>query len=240
MRKTATAVIAVVSALLGPRLSSPHDHAAGMPFAYDPPEGFAAAGPSLERVADGSKEWAHPINAGHAVASRVTLKELRKNGNVEPADLQLIADGMPAVLESSGVTWSTVRVETRKRADGTRVGLIEGESTKRTENLPGVGDVMLTYRRLMLVFPTDEGTALVTALYGKDELAEWQPVFENTINTAHGVALRVPPPPPWMNVAYGIAGAVLAWFGLSLLGRRQRGLTVPPPPPAGDEPSEAE
>ena len=235
MRKTATAVIALASALLGPRLSSPHDHAAGAPFSYDPPEGFTSAGPV---TADGAMEWLHPTTAGHAMASRITLKELRKSGNVERSDLDVIAGGMPAVLEPSGVSWTTIRVETRTRADGARVGLIEGESSKKTDTVPGVGDVMLTYRRLMLVFPTDQGTALVTALYGKDEIAQYQPVFENTINTAHGVAFRAPPPPPWMNVAYGIAGAVLAWFGLSLIGRRQRGLTIPPPP--RDEPSEAE
>jgi len=36
--------------------------------------------------------------------------------------------------------------ETRARADGMRVGLIEGECTKKTEELPVVGELTMTYR----------------------------------------------------------------------------------------------
>lgn len=227
MRKTAIVVVAVLAALVGPRFSAPHDRAAGASFEYQVPEGFAAQTPP---PTDGSVEWSRPVTPGHALAPRVTMKKLRKGGNVEPSDLQVIASGMPGVLGSSGVTWSTMRQETRQRADGTRFGLIEGECTKKSDDVPGLGEMVLTYRRLMLVFPTDDGTALVTALYGKDEIDRWQPVFEGTALTAKGVALRVPPPPPWMHGAWGLAGLVLAWLGSALWERRRHdGAGAAPP-----------
>ncbi|MDB4944592.1 MAG: hypothetical protein JWP97_4126 [Labilithrix sp.] len=217
MRKTAIVVVALAAAVLGPRVSAPHDRPAGTAFEYHVPEGFSPVSPA---PADGSEEWSRPVSPGHPLAPRLTLKKLRKGGNVETSDLQVIAGGMPGVLQPSGVSWSTVRLETRQRADGTRVGLIEGDCSKTTDDVPAAGTVTLSYRRLMLVFPTDEGTALVTALYGKDEIDRWQPVFEGSALDAKGVALRVPPPPGWMHAAWALAGLVLAWFGSALWERR--------------------
>src|SRR4051812_11621557 len=225
MRRVVIVVIAVAAAFLGPRFTVPHDRPAGEPFAYEAPEGFTApvdlTGASPPEK-EGERELVHAVTPGHAMNARVTIKRLKKGGNVEPADLATIAEGMPAVLASSGVSWTTIRQETRTRADGARVGLIEGECTKKTDEMPLVGDLTLTYRRLMLVFPTDEGTTLATALYGKDEVALWQPAFEATIGKARGVALRVPPPPGWMHFAWGGAGLVLAWLGMGLLGRNAK------------------
>ncbi len=216
MRRAVTVVSAVAFAVLGPRLTAPHDRLAGAPFVYEPPDGFTPVG---ELDKDGEREWLHAVTPGHAMPARVTVKRLRKGGNVEPVDLAKIAEGMPGVLASSGVTWKDVRQETRTRADGTRVGLIEGECTKKTEDVPVMGELVLTYRRLMLVFPTDDGTALMTALYGKDEIAVWQPVFEASIGKSQGVALRVPPPPGWMYFAWGAAGLVIGWLGGGLMAR---------------------
>lgn len=216
MRRASIAVSAVACAFLGPRLTAPHDRPATEPFSYQAPDGFTAGA----ELADGEREWSHAVTPGRAMPARVTVKRLRKGGNVEPADLTKIADGMPGVLAPSGVSWTTIRQETRTRADGTRVGLIEGECTKKTEEMPVVGELTLTYRRLMLVFPTDDGTALATALYGKDEIVLWQPAFEATIGTSRGVALRVPPPPGWMHLAWGGAGGVIAWLATGLLGRK--------------------
>src|SRR5690349_17386953 len=123
MRRAAIAVTAVAFAVLGPRLTAPHDRAAGEPFVYEAPEGFTSSG---DPTSDGEREWVHALTPGRAMAARVTVKQVRKSGNVESADLAKIAEGMPAVLASSGVTWTTLRQETRTRADGTRVGLIEG------------------------------------------------------------------------------------------------------------------
>lgn len=219
MRRAATVVTAVAFAVFGPRLTAPHDRAAGAPFVYEPPEGFTPVGGELEK--DGEREWLHAVTPGHAMPARVTVKQLRKGGNVELADLAKIAEGMPGVLAPGGVTWKDIRQETRTRADGTHVGLIEGECTKKTEDVPVVGELTLTYRRLMLVFPTDDGTALTTALYGKDEVAVWQPVFEASIARSRGVALRVPPPPGWMYFAWGGAGVVIGWLAGGLMGQRK-------------------
>jgi hypothetical protein len=62
---------------------------------------------------------------------------------------------------------------------------------------------------------------ITTALYGNTEVARWQPVLEATIAKAHGVALRVPPPPNWMYFAWGGAGLVIGWL-ISSLALRKR------------------
>lgn len=227
MRKAVLAATTLVFAVAGTRLSAPHDRKAGEPFAYEPPEGFTLvkddpAKAVVSETPPGERQWTHPAQSALGIAPRVHVSESTKSGTVEAADLARIADGMPSVLEPNGVTWTDVRHETRIRADGARVGLIEGECTKKVEEpLLGGPSTKVRYRRLLFVFPTDEGAAVTTAVYGKDEIATWQPAFEATIAKARGVAVRVPPPPGWMYFAWGAAGLVIGWLALSLLARRE-------------------
>ena len=225
MRRAVLAATTLVFALVGTRLSTPHERKAGESFTYVPPEGFTPAkdGPAKAVVEEsaGEKQWTHPPKNALGVAPRVHVSASKKGGTVEADDLARIADGMPSILEPNGVTWKDVRRETRTRADGARVGLIEGECTKKVEEtMLGGPPAKVHYRRLLFVFPTDEGAAVTTAVYGNEDVATWQPAFEATIGTARGVAVRVPPPPPWMYLAWGGAGLVIGWLALSLLARR--------------------
>jgi len=232
MRRLVVVVVACLFAAVGPRIRGPHDRAAGEPFVYQPPEGFVLdkgdVAKSINDDASREREWVHPATLGHSIAPRIHLSPSNKGGTVEAVDLARIADGMAGMLEPTGVTWSEVRRETRTRADGSRVGLIEGECTKTTNEL-GAGPVTVKYRRLLFVFPTDEGSTVTTAVYGTDEIGTWQAVFEDSIGKARGVALRVPPPPNWMYLAWGAAGAVLAWLAASLKAKRDLRLSMAPP-----------
>lgn len=225
MRRAVLAATTLVFAVAGTRLSAPHDKKAGEPFVYEPPEGFTVvkedAAKAVVEESAGEKQWTHAPKNALAIAPRVHLSQSKKGGTVEAEDLARIADGMPSVLEPNGVTWTEVRRETRTRADGARVGLIEGECTKKVEELLTGGPAKVHYRRLLFVFPTDDGSAVTTAVYGKEEIATWQPAFEATIASARGVAVRVPPPPGWMYFAWGGAGLVIGWLALSLMGRRE-------------------
>lgn len=211
MRRAVVVVTTLLAAFLGPRISAPRDRAAGEPFSFEPPEGFVEA-KGEARQGDEDQEWLYPTRNVLAVTPRIMLKRSKGGGTVEPTDLATIASGMPQVLEPSGVTWKDVRHETRVRPDGARVGLIEGECLNKN------GAV---YRRLFFVFPVDGGTVITTSFYGTGEVAKWQPALEATIAKAHGVALRVPPPPNWMYLAWGGAGLVIGWLVSSLVLRKR-------------------
>jgi hypothetical protein len=238
MRRAVVAITTIVFALVGPKISAPSDRAANEPFVYEPPEGFlppdakdaSIAAKDLIDAKSDEREWVHALTPGHIVAPRLHLKSSNAKSTVEPADLAKIAEGMPAMLKESGVTWTDVRQETRTRPDKARVGIIEGECTKAVENV-GVGDfgpvgkstaqpVRIIYRRLLFVFPTDEGSAFTTAVYGKDEISKFQPALEATIAKARGVALRVPPPPGWMYFAWGGTGLVIGWIAGAMVEKR--------------------
>lgn len=231
---------AVAFAAIGPRLVGHHDKAAGAPFVYQPPPGFVpkidgAASATMEPIdmtgktspkpkpvrREGEREWTHPPTTPASFVPTVTLDHSATHGTVEDADLASIETGFPEMFANEGITWKSVRRETRTRSDGARVGLIEGDCTKTTkgEIVPGLA-ATLHYRRLILVFPEDTGSSIVTALYGIDEVGKWQPAFEASIDEARGVATRLPPPPGWMYAAWGAAGLVLGWIGSSLLSRR--------------------
>ena len=211
MRRVVIVGSVLLAAVLGPKLTAPRDRAAGEPFAFEPPAGFVEAKGEAKQ-GDEDEEWFYPTTNVLAVTPRITLKRTRSGGTVEPADLAQIASGMPQVLEASGVTWTDVRHETRTRADGTRVGLIEGECVNKNN---------ARYRRLFFVFPVDGGTVITTSLYGTGEVAKWQPALEGTIVKARGVALRVPPPPNWMYLAWGGAGLVIGWLVAALVLRKR-------------------
>ena len=238
-------ITAVAFGAIGPRYSAPRNHAAGEPFVYTPPEGFTSpkdvkeAAKDLLAAKDDEREWVHEGRPGQIIVPRLHLRQSNARGTVEAEDLATIAKGMPGVLEESGVTWKDVRQETRTRADGARVGLIEGECTKTVTSQDmtlKTSSVQVRYRRLLFVFPTDEGSAFTTAVYGVDEIPTWQPALEASIGTARGVALRVPSPPAWMYFAWGGAGLVIGWLVSSLLSRR--GTTPEPAKPAAAPKSE--
>jgi hypothetical protein len=213
MRRAVIAITVVLAGILGPRLSAPRDRGAGEPFVFEPPEGFIEAKGEAKQ-GDEDEEWVNPAPSPNVlhVTPRIMLKRSKSGGTVEPSDLAAIASGMPQVLEPSGVTWKDVRQETRVRPDGARVGLIEGECSNKNS---------IRYRRLFFVFPVDGGTVITTSIYGNDEVAKWQPVLEGTIAKAHGVALRVPPPPNWMYVAWGGAGLVIGYLVSALVMRKR-------------------
>ena len=93
------------------------------------------------------------------------------------------------------------------------VGVIEGASTK--------GD--LHYRSLQLAFPDDTGTSIVTASFPDHATAndpraaaEWNAAFEQTIDSAKGVAFRAPPPPGYTYLAWGGAAALITFLAFAL------------------------
>lgn len=174
--------------------------------------------PKLTRPPAGEREWFQAPSGASSIAPDVRLTHSKNKGTVEPVDLRRIADGMPAMLAEEGVTWSTLRTETRVRADGAHVGLIEGECTKTGAGLPGLA-TEARYRRLMFAFPDNDGMSIVVAVYGADEASRWQPVMESSITSARGVAKRFPPPPPWMRVAWGVAGSIVGYLVFALLTR---------------------
>jgi hypothetical protein len=233
MRRLVIAGIVLAFAILGPRLGAPQDRRAGEPFVYEPPEGFTAskAGPSGEPLGEGETLWEHAPLPGHTTKAMVHLKRSKMGGTVEPADLAKLAEGMPAMLRPIGLTWQDVRQETRTRPDGARIGLIEADSIARgPEAFPGADQVQVHQRRLLFLFPTDEGTALTTAVFAKEELGTWGPALEATIGKARGVAVRQPPPPQWMHFAWGGAGLVLALLGNALAKAKRPGAAGAGPP----------
>jgi len=212
--------LAIAAAFLGPNLTSPRERPAGQEFAIDPPEGFVEEKGAGVLAEKGGREWVNHEAMAASLAPRMILIHSKDRGTVEAADLALVARSMPDNLRDSGVSWSDLRQETRTRPDGARVGLVEGDCVKKgREGFGGATAADLHYRRLNLMFPTDAGFAVVTAIYPKEQAAKWQPLFEATINGARGVAMRKPGPPEWMYVAWGGGGLVLGWLFAKLFDR---------------------
>ncbi|AKU93475.1 hypothetical protein AKJ09_00139 [Labilithrix luteola] len=232
---------AVAFAAIGPKLVGPHDKAAGAPFVYQPPAGFVERAPGSGSSSntpidmtgktppapkparpEGEREWTAPPTSTTTFVPTVTLDHSKTKSTVEEPDLATIEAGFPDMFAKEGISWTPVRRETHVRPGGERVGIIEGECTKKSigEIAPGIA-ATLHYRRLILVFPDDAGSSIVTALYGYDEVAKWQPAFEASINQAQGVATRLPPAPSWLYAAWGAAGLVLGWLASALIGSRR-------------------
>ncbi|MBX3192797.1 MAG: hypothetical protein KF819_37785 [Labilithrix sp.] len=220
MRRGVTIVSAVAFAFIGPRLTTAQDRPASEPFAFEPPSGFletkddpGTLGPGVE------KAWLHPTEV-LTFSPRIMLTRSKQGGTVEPNDLSRLAAGMPATLGESGLSWVDVRRETRVRADGAHVGLIEGDCEKKL-TLPEGQEGLLKYRRLYLVFPVDGGgSVIITSLYPQEQAAKWAPILESMIGTTKGVAVRLPGPPAWMIGAWATAGAVVGWLAASMLSKR--------------------
>jgi hypothetical protein len=194
---------------------------------WEPPPGFVPAAPKAANLEDASKAWVDGAPTGTFVA-RASLAHSAGTGPVEERDLATIVEGLPETFAKEGVEWTHRRHETRVRADGARVGIIEGDCVSPRKSLiPGLS-ADLKFRRLQLVFPDDAGTSIVTAQFATDEAGKWEPVFEASIGKARGVATRVPPAPPWMMLAWGGAGAVLGWLASAMLASRKDATAAPP------------
>lgn len=222
-RLLACVALAILFALVGPRLIGPQNRAANAPFSYEPPEGFT---PVREPLEAGAKAWVveegiHEVGSPTKKVSttRVVATHSSKEMSVEESDLAKLAEEMPKVFEDCD--WTHRRHELRVRADGARVGLIEGDCNKDVDlGHLGLPTQKLRSRKLQLMFPDDTGTSIVTASYSTDQAAKWEPLFEATINKAKGVAVRVPSPPTWTFAAWASAGAVLGFLATSIVGSR--------------------
>jgi hypothetical protein len=206
-------VIAVTFALVGPRLVGPQSHAASEPFAYVPPDGFKELPATSNRVDASSanaKAWELP---DEPATQRPSIVVTHSNVNMqvdEPNLAKMVAD-MPSAFEDC--TWVHRRHEMRTRPDGARVGLIEGECTREIDlRAAGLDTLKASSRKLQLVFPENEGSSIATISYPTEKAARWEPVFEETITKAKGVATRVPAPPTWQYFASGAVGLVLGWL----------------------------
>lgn len=226
--------VSLTTAFVGPRLIGPQSRPAGAPFAYEPPEGFvplqgAAQGSSLEPSQDDAQPrvWVHPEPVDMRTAPdrsksivRVVLHHSRQQMSVEEPDLAKLVDEMAKAFEES-CTWVHRRHERRIRADGSRVGLIEGDCDREVDlGWPGLRPQKIRSRKLQLMFPDDTGTSIVTASYPADQASRWEPLIEATIAKARGVATRVPPPPLWTRAAWAGAGAIVGLLATALITHR--------------------
>ena len=218
-------VFAVFFGIVGPMLTSPRGHAAGTTFVYEPPDGFKT-GDSLGFVPDpNAKVWAFddpaaPATRGGAPPPTVVLTHTEKQMSVEERDLAHIVEQMPSVFETCH--WVHRRHELRVRADGARVGIIEGDCDHEVDlSNMGLPPKTIKQRKLQLTFPDDSGTSIVTASYPSEQGPRWEPVFEATIAKAKGVATRVPAPPDWMYAAWALAGLVIGWLASALLAKNK-------------------
>jgi hypothetical protein len=215
--------VALLGALLGPKLVAPSSsRRAGGPFEYEPPENFVVVNADV----DGAKAWVLEdpetlsMNAKkeRVALVRVVLHHSDKEMSVEEADLAKLASQMGAAFESA-CTWTHRRHELRTRADGARVGLIEGDCDRDVDM--GASTQKLRSRKLQLMFPDDTGTWIATASYPTEQAARWEPLFEATIGKARGVAVRAPAQPGWMHFAAGFAAFILAWFASALIVKKR-------------------
>ncbi|MBX3203426.1 MAG: hypothetical protein KF764_00095 [Labilithrix sp.] len=231
MRRLVVCVIlAALAAILGPRLVGPQSRSAKAPFAYDPPEGFVPAKDVKAGEAEGAQVWVHEaadkknfdgsLADRKALSTRIILTHSAKEMSVEAVDLAKLVEEMPKAFEGA-CTWKPRRHEMRTRADGARVGLIEGNCDREVDlSALGLPPQPVKMRKLQLMFPDDEGTSIVTASYPTDQATRWEPLVEATIGTARGVATRVPAPAPWTHGAWAAAGVVLGWLGTAILARK--------------------
>lgn len=223
MRRAIVVISAVTFALAGPRLFSDASKArsAGQPFAYLPPEGFV---PEKEKTKDGVLVYVHPdtqvgepaVVAVHHSAKTITFAE----GELA----RLVAD-MPKAFEDAKCPWVHRRTDVVTRADGARVGVIEGDCDREVQMRHFSGQMTtrkFRTRKLQIIFPDDTGLSIATASYATEEAARWLPAFEATVHSARGVASRYPPPSPLTYAMWAAAGAILGWLGAALVSRRTR------------------
>ena len=240
------ALLAVLAAIIGPRLVGPTNRSAGAPFVYEPPEGFVPAKDANVADADGAKVWVNEatekkrfdgsIADRKALATRIILNHSNKEMSVEETDLAKLVSEMPKAFEGA-CTWVHRRHELRVRADGARVGLIEGDCNREVDlSSFGLPAQPVKMRKLQLMFPDDGGTSIVTASYPTDQAAQWEPLLEASIGKASGVATRVPAPAVWTHAAWAGAGAVLGWLATAIALRKESEPADRKTPARGKEP----
>lgn len=203
--------------IFGPAWAAPKGTAAGEPFAYAPPEGFVSpaeargdAGPPPP--ADEQKDvWIHPPGVLKGYVPRVFVTHSPARGTLGSSDVEQLGRDMPELFAKSNITWRLLRTDVRVRGDGVRVGVIEGEGQQKE----------LRLRTTQLVFPEDQGTALVTATFREEDADAWAPKVEATIDRARGVSRPAPAPPAWSRYAWGAGGALLGFVLAGLLRRRE-------------------
>lgn len=217
MRTALLAIVFAVSlAAAGPKLAGLQSRPAGGPFVYEPPEGFVPFEGS--KKPDGVKIWIEANATRPGAPVRVIVNQSDKNMSVDEGALAQLVGEMPSAFNDCA--WTHRRHELRTRADGTHVGLIEGDCARSVEVGFGLPQQVLVERKLQMMFPDDGGTAIVTASYPTEQASRWEPLFEATIGKAQGVALRSLPPPSWSYAVWAVAGAVLGTFA-GALGRRK-------------------
>jgi hypothetical protein len=208
--------VAAAAALIGPLTTSPRDKPAGVPFVFVPPAEFEPAREDVVKEAlgtaadSGAKVWL-ARSPGAATTPNISLTFSKQTPGLEDEDLRTLAAGMPQVFSAQGSTWTEVRHETRRRADGTRVGLLDGELSR--------GD--LKKRVLQVAFPIDTGAALITMTVPASDFATWEPKLDASIATATGVAWRAPKVPVWLYAVWGLGGGVLAYLALALFAKKK-------------------
>ena len=216
-------IVTILSIFVGTALTSPRGKSAGTPFVYEPPEGFKRPSDRIKGI-DADHVWIADENLpGSLVQIRnpnpttVAVTQSEKHMSVEERDLAKLVEEMPGVFVGN-CTWVHRRHELRTRADGARVGIIEGDCDKEVDlSSLGLPSKIIKQRKLQIMFPNDEGTAIVTASYVTEQATRWEPLFEATIAKAKGVATRTPPPPNWLYAAWGFAGFVIAWLATAVL-----------------------
>lgn len=203
--------VAATFAVAGPRLIGPQSKAASEPFAYVPPEGFVETKATSSRVdAAGARAWDLPDEPAKSRPS-VVVHHSAIAMQVDEEDLGKMVVDMPNAFEDC--TWTHRRHEMRTRSDGARVGLIEGDCNREVDlSAAGLPNIKASSRKMQLVFPENDGSSIATISYPTDQAARFEPMFEATIAKAKGVATRVPPPPAWQRVAWGIAGLILGFL----------------------------
>lgn len=218
-------VVAVTAGLVGPRLVATPSRAAAEPFTYVPPDGFVERPATSTKVeAPGARAWElGPQGSGEDAKNRpvVVVHHSKLAMQVDEPSLGKMVADMPQAFEDC--TWIHRRHETRVRSDGARVGLIEGDCEREVDlGAVGLPSTKAKVRKLQLVFPENEGTSIATISYPVDRAARWEPLFEATIERSKGVATRVPPPPTWQHVAWGIGGLVVGGLAAALFRKKDR------------------
>jgi len=223
---------------IAPRVVGPSDRAAGEPFAYTPPEGLVPATANAPEGGDldaatlsATRLWAKPmvptLLGPPKYRPQISLVHTTKRAPIEEAELAAVAEGLPAMFASSGITWSETRHWTHLRPGGARVGIVAGDAVKGS----------LAYRMMQIAFPEDSGTSIVTASYPGDEAAKYEAEVEASIDRAVGVAFHAPPLSPWAHVGWGCGAALLTLLAMGLRVRKPALALASGPPSSTSTPT---
>ncbi|MBX3199674.1 MAG: hypothetical protein KF894_16180, partial [Labilithrix sp.] len=110
MRRLVVCVLlAVMAAILGPRVVGPRSHAANAAFVYEPPEGFVPVKDANGREAEDAQLWVHEaaekrnfdgtLADRKALSTRIILSHSNKEMSVEERDLAKLVEEMPKAFE---------------------------------------------------------------------------------------------------------------------------------------------